>query len=158
MTSQQFDNINKYLAVNENIDLKSEHQIRYNLINFFYKLKLNYDNYQLGKSICSIRTNWVIVDDDDKLKKNGLKLIESKKIYEFRPVLAALFYKYLFSIPTITGVYQNIIYSFKIEKEYKNNAKKYFKEQCQCDINYPINKENYKKYYFKQPQKYIGNK
>ena len=170
MTSQQFEKINTYLSTENilNTHLQTIQTIqtiqRYNLIKFFYKIKLNWDNYQLGKSICPVTTNWKIVDElnnqynsDTLLQKNGLKMIEKDNKYQFRPVLAALFYKYIQSGKP-KGLYKNIIDAFNIEKQYKINARNYFKGQCQCPDKEQINKDNYKKYYFVQPRKYIGNK
>ena len=152
MTSLQFKKINTDLATTD--DLKSNPKTRYNLINFFYKIKLNWDNYQLGKSMCSVTTDWKN-NESSELEKNGLKSIHDQQMYQFRPVLAALFYNYLITTPIINGLYKNIIDAFNIEKDYKNNARNYFKGQCHCN-KYLI--DNYKKYYFVEPRKYLGNK
>ena len=160
MTSSQLENIDKLLIYTGN--LAENYNVRQNLIKFFHQIKLNWDNYQLGKSLCSVTTNWEInSNNDDDLKTNGLTSITSGQNYQFRPVLSALFYKYLVSNNYHINLYLQINESFNIENDYKNNARKYFKEQCQCldsKINTTVTGDNYQKYYFVQPQKYLGNK
>ena len=157
MTTIQFEILNNLLKYKDNPPLSENNNARQSLIKFFYQIKLNWDNYQLGKSICSVTTNWNI-QKETFIIRYGVSEVENGRQYKFRPVLAALFYKYLISVNPTTDLNHQIKEAFNIEKQHKINARNYFKGQCQCPNKEPINKKNYQQYYFVQPRKYIGNK
>ena len=161
MTTTQLKDLNTYL---KSATDPSNELFRKQLILFFYQIKSNWDNYRIGKSICKVNITWD--GYDPKLDT----IIGLKANNQLRPVLAALFYNYLISVNPTTGIWKQIKEAIVIQKNYKNNAIRYFKEGCQCkpDI---ITKENYSQYiikykennyhlnyFYNQPQRYYGNR
>ena len=146
MTTHQLNSLNLNLEPTIIIsDLKTNNNLRNKLVNFFYKLKKNYDNYQLGLHICPIKINWEInnpPNNQNVLNYNTNDYIPSK--------LSVNLYHFI-----ISSINNNIVSyltsyireALRIDNLIKNQAYLYFRKKESC---HNFKNIDYREYYFMQ--------
>ena len=135
-------------------NLVTNHDIRNQLVQFFYKCKHNYEKYQKNLKVCSVNITWS--------RGSSSSIITTVKKYDARILLpgnlAALLYKHiLIEINTtlITSNFSSYIReSLRIDGLLKQQALRYFNNKNCCSSE----SINYNQYHFMQLNKYIGNR
>lgn len=159
MTSNQMSQLNSDLIPYNNSsiihlnELSTNHDLRNELILFYYKCKDNYQKYQKKLNICPVDINW---------ERNNISLSTSYPINyisktELPANLAALFYKYMeINMNNYTSALFTTYISeaLLINEQIKTQTICYFNNK-QCLKEYSI---NYNQYYFLQQPKFIGNR
>lgn len=152
MTSAQLINLNTNLKptllINLN-DLLTDNTTRNKLVLFFYKLKNNYDKYQNGLSVCSVKINWEITTTIT------LGVLNFNTNDNIPGVLASDLYKYILRTEDTNLFIAYIKEALRIDSLLKKKAYRYFNEKNCCD-NLTIS--NYNQYYFMQHSHFIGNR
>ena len=121
--------------------LETNNTIRNQLIEFFYKLKHNFDNHQKGLQICPVKITWNInkLGTPDILNFDSGDSIHGK--------LSIRLYTYFYMSAIDTDYIQYTKEAFRIDNLLKKQSYRYFKGKECCD-NRKIS--NYNKYYFMQ--------
>jgi len=152
MTTNQLYYLNKNLTpidITNVKDLETNHTIRNQLIEFFYKLKHNFDNHQKGLQICPVKITWNIANP------NQPDLLNFSRGDLIRGSLSILLYRYVYMSTYLSDYVKYTIEAFRIDNLFKKQSYRYFKGKKCCD-NQKIS--NYNKYYFMQDIKYMGNR
>lgn len=145
MTTNQLNSLNLNLEPTNSIsDLETNNDLRNKLVIFFYKLKKNYDNYQLGLNICPIKINWQINNPNNPnvLNYNTNDYISPKltvNLYHF--IISSL------SSNIISYLTSYIREAFRIDYLIKNQAYSYFRKKESC---HNFKNIDYREYYFMQ--------
>ena len=152
MTTNQLYYLNKNLTpidISSPKELETNDTIRNQLVEFFYKLKHNYDNYEKGLQICPVKITWNITNPNI----NGV--LNFNKDDFIQGVLSIRLYRYMYMSTYLTDYVQYTIEAFKFDNLFKKQSYRYFKGKKCCDNQKIL---NYNKYYFMQDIKYIGNR
>ena len=159
MTSTQLVSLNTNLiptSTSTSISSLTTQQINTFVI-FFYKIKINYDRYQQGLSVCPVNINWDINSTNATSSLTNIQKFSSNE--NISGVLSALYYKYVlqqYYQKNNSSLFSSFIFKALEEDSIrKRQARNYFKDLNCCD-NQIIS--NYNQYHFTQKQKYIGNR
>ena len=112
MTTIQLFNLNKNLTpidISSPKELETNDIIRNQLVEFFYKLKHNYDNYEKGLQICPVKITWNITNPNI----NGV--LNFNKDDFIQGVLSIRLYRYMYMSTYLTDYVQYTIEAFKID-------------------------------------------